>query len=171
MYTHCSHFGNRPDQVGGIHSEFHYGDVIMGEIASQITSLTIVYSTVYSDADERKHQSYASLARWIPRTSGQLRGKCFHLMTSSCCTWNPHLLLWHIETENFADDEIDFLGWKLSITYSNLIEMGSQRSSWLKRNIVPKKCLALNIRKTSFESRNFAVDFGITIDHYFRRCK
>ena len=28
----------------------------MGAIASQITSLTIVYSTVYSDADQRKHQ-------------------------------------------------------------------------------------------------------------------
>ena len=37
-------------------------DVIMGVIASQITSLTIVYSTVYSDADQRKHQSSASLA-------------------------------------------------------------------------------------------------------------
>ena len=34
----------------------------MCAIASQITSLTIVYSTVYSDADERKHQSSASLA-------------------------------------------------------------------------------------------------------------
>ena len=40
----------------------HYGDVIMGAIASQITSLTIVYSTVYSGADQRKHQSSASLA-------------------------------------------------------------------------------------------------------------
>ena len=30
----------------------HYVDVIMGAIASQITSLTIVYSTVHSDADE-----------------------------------------------------------------------------------------------------------------------
>ena len=28
----------------------------MGAIASQITSLTLVYSTVYSDADQRKHQ-------------------------------------------------------------------------------------------------------------------
>ena len=34
----------------------------MGAIVSQITSLTIVYSTVYSDADQRKHQSSASLA-------------------------------------------------------------------------------------------------------------
>ena len=40
----------------------HYGDIIIGTIASQITSLTIVYSTVYSDADQRKHQSSASLA-------------------------------------------------------------------------------------------------------------
>ena len=40
----------------------HYGDVIMGTMASQINSLTIVYSTVYSGADQRKHQSSASLA-------------------------------------------------------------------------------------------------------------
>ena len=40
----------------------HYTDVIMGAIASQITSLTIVYSIVYSDADQRKHQRTASLA-------------------------------------------------------------------------------------------------------------
>ena len=40
----------------------YYNEVIMGAIASQITGLTIVYSTVYSNADERKHQSSASLA-------------------------------------------------------------------------------------------------------------
>ena len=58
----------------------HYNDVIMGEIASQITSLTIVFSSAYSEADQRKHQSSALLAfvcgeftgdRWIPRTNGQ----------------------------------------------------------------------------------------------------
>ena len=40
----------------------HYGDVIMGVLASQVTSLTIVYSTVNSGEDQRKHQSFASLA-------------------------------------------------------------------------------------------------------------
>ena len=40
----------------------HYNDVIMGAIASQITGLTIVYSTVYSGVDQRKHESSASLA-------------------------------------------------------------------------------------------------------------
>ena len=34
----------------------------MGSMASQITSLTIVYSTVYSGADQREHQCSASLA-------------------------------------------------------------------------------------------------------------
>ena len=44
------------------HWHEHYNDGIMGAITSQITSLTIVYSIFYSDADQRKHQSSASLA-------------------------------------------------------------------------------------------------------------
>ena len=40
----------------------NYGDVIMSVITSQINSLAIVYSTVYSAADQRKHQSSTSLA-------------------------------------------------------------------------------------------------------------
>ena len=40
----------------------HYDDVIMSAMASQITSHTIVYSIVYLGADQRKHQSSASLA-------------------------------------------------------------------------------------------------------------
>ena len=49
----------------------HYNDIIMGTMASQITSLTIVYWTVYSDTDQSKHQSSVSLAfvwgihRWL----------------------------------------------------------------------------------------------------------
>ena len=37
-------------------------DVIMGAKACQITSPTIVYSTIHSGADQRKHQSSALLA-------------------------------------------------------------------------------------------------------------
>ena len=49
----------------------HYGDRIMDVMASQITSLMIVNSTVYSGAHQRKHQSSVSLAfvrgihRWL----------------------------------------------------------------------------------------------------------
>ena len=48
--------------MDGDYLDLHYNDVIMGAIASQITSLTIIYSTVYSGADQRKRQSSASLA-------------------------------------------------------------------------------------------------------------
>ena len=52
----------------------HYCDVIMGAMASQIISLTIIYSIIYSGADQRKHQSSALLT---------------HLMTSSWMEdWN-----------------------------------------------------------------------------------
>ena len=49
-------------------------DVIMGAMASQITSLTIVYSVVYSGSDQSKHQSCESLAfvwgiHWGPLNS------------------------------------------------------------------------------------------------------
>ena len=66
---------SRPQYVNRI----HYNDVIMTTMASKINSLAVVYSIVYSGANQRKHQSSASLAfvrgihrsRWIPRTKGQ----------------------------------------------------------------------------------------------------
>ena len=71
----------------------HYIGVIMGAIASQIASLTIVYSIVYSSADQRKLQSSAPLTfvRVIHRRpvnsphKWPVTRKNFHLMTSS---WN-----------------------------------------------------------------------------------
>ena len=42
--------------------QYHYNDVIVGAVASQIPGLTIVYSTVDSDTDQTKPQSSASLA-------------------------------------------------------------------------------------------------------------
>ena len=74
----------------------HYNDVIMSAMASHITSLAIVYSTLYTGADQRKHRSSALLAfaRGIHRgqvnspQKGPVTRKCFHLMTSSWW-WQP----------------------------------------------------------------------------------
>ena len=58
-------------EMGASLTHKHYSDVIMGMVASQITSLMILYSTIYSGADQRKHQSSVSLAfvrgihRWL----------------------------------------------------------------------------------------------------------
>ena len=88
----------------------HYNDNIMGAIASQITSLTIVYSTVYSDADQRKHQSSASLAFVRVIRRGPVKSphkwpvtrKMSHLMMSSCkvrfVSVKFHLLSWFLTT-------------------------------------------------------------------------
>ena len=69
----------------------HYSDVKMSAMASQITSLTIVYPSVYSGADQRKHQSSTSLAsvrgiHWWPVNflhKGPVAQKMIQL-TSSC---------------------------------------------------------------------------------------
>ena len=83
----------------GIVLPVHYDDVIMNTMASQITSLSIVCSTVCSGANQRKHQTPRHWPlwweftgdRWIPRRKGLLRGKYFHLMTSS---WAICWLYW-----------------------------------------------------------------------------
>ena len=59
IYTGKSAYPNR---INPWCPRFHYDDVIMTMLASQITSLAVVYSIVYSGVDQRKHQSSASLA-------------------------------------------------------------------------------------------------------------
>ena len=71
-------------------SVVHYNAVIMGAVASQITSLTIVYLTVYSGADQRKNQSSALLPlgrgihRWPVNSphNWPVTRYMFYLMTS-----------------------------------------------------------------------------------------
>ena len=71
--------------------QWHNSDVIMSAMAFQIPGVSIVYSTVCSGADQRKHQSSASLAfmRGIHRGrmnsphKGPVTRKKFCLKTSS----------------------------------------------------------------------------------------
>ena len=86
----------------------HYNDVTMSAMASQITSLTILYSVVYSNGDQRKHQSSASLAfvrgihRWPVNSPHKwpVTRKCFHLMTSSWLQVHAHTPIYNDRTEN-----------------------------------------------------------------------
>ena len=83
----------------------------MGAIASQITSLTIVYSTVYSDADPRIHQSSASLPclrriHWGPVNS-------------------PHK--WQVTRKIFSFDNIITLVQMLSKKKTNLVQKPANR--------------------------------------------
>ena len=61
-----------------------YNGVIMGAKASQITSVSIVCCRSRRRSKKTSKLGVTDLChRWIPRTKGQLRRKCFHLMTSS----------------------------------------------------------------------------------------
>ena len=56
----------------------HYSDIIMSAMASQITGISIVCSTVCSGANKKTHQSFASLAfvrgtYWWPMDSPHKR--------------------------------------------------------------------------------------------------
>ena len=62
LLSTCTYHCQWLSEAGVLDLYLHYSEVIVGAMTSQITSLTIVYSTVYSGADQRKHQSSASLA-------------------------------------------------------------------------------------------------------------
>ena len=93
--------GNPPDlqipQTKGQCLQSLNSDVIMSTMASRITSISIVYSTICSGTDQRKHQCSASLTFvrgihwWLVNSphKGPVTGKCFHLMMSpwSICWW------------------------------------------------------------------------------------
>ena len=81
----------------------HYTDVIMGTRASQITSLTLVYSIVYSDAIQRKHRSFASL--------GFVRGIHRGPVNS------PHK--WPVTRKMFPFDDV-IMRWLFSAFYHHL---------------------------------------------------
>ena len=94
---------NRPALKWTGDTIFHYNDVIMGTLASQITSLATVYSIVYYDADQRKHQSSASPAfvrgihRWLVNSphKGPVTRKMFLFdYVIMCCSQQSYSYGW-----------------------------------------------------------------------------
>ena len=91
-------------------TSFHYNDVMTSAIAYQINGLTIVYSTVYSDADQRKHQSSVSLAfvrgihRWPVNSphKGPVTRKVFPFDPVIMGMVNTRLTSWETWTITYA---------------------------------------------------------------------
>ena len=106
----------------------HNYDVIMGAMASQITSLTIVYSTVYSGAHQRKHPSSASLAfvRGIHRGPGNSPHKWLVTRKMFPFDWRHHVswsLIHHPLDKMFAFSQTIF---------SNAFSRSKSFIFWLK---------------------------------------
>ena len=64
----------------------HYSDVMIGAMASQSTSLTIIKENIKAPRHWPLCGEF-TCDRWIPSINGQWRGKYFHLMTSSFWYW------------------------------------------------------------------------------------
>ena len=117
------------------HSQFLYVDDIMGAIASQITSLMIVYSTVHSDTDQRKHQNSTSLAfvrgfHWGPVNS-------------------PHK--WPVTRKKFPFDDIIML-WPKRVTY--LLNINLDASPTVSLTISQHKFMVHYFNSLMQERRN-----------------
>ena len=113
-------FSNSMMSVSSTVKNKHYSDVIMRVMASHITSLTTVYSTVYSGTVQRKHQSSASLAfergihRWPVNSphKGPVMQKMFpfdDVIMKQC-----HVIIrqwyWHLTFRNFLVKNLQ--GWR-----------------------------------------------------------
>ena len=121
--------------------DIHYDDVIMTTVASQITSLTVVYSTVCSDADQRKHQSYASLAFvWEITETGEFPAQTASYAENVSIWWRHHVF--EKKMSPFKHSKMDALmGWfhTSSVYVGNVVYTWFQPSSflthWLRHKI------------------------------------
>ena len=131
----------------------------MSGMAYQITGTSIVCSTVWSGADQRKHQSYASLAivkgihRWslVSPHKGPVTRRSFHVMTPSCTTHTFRLwahkpfVKWVPEPFNTHDtEEVHGIYYQVIICYRWIIvneTLGTNcwSDSWVKIQIFSVK--------------------------------
>ena len=56
----CNTYHNQQTIIKAEQGIFHYNDVIMSMMASQITGVSIVYLAICSGSDQRKYQNSAS---------------------------------------------------------------------------------------------------------------
>ena len=118
---------------------------------SQITSLTIVYSIVYSDADQRKHQSSASLA--FVRGIGEFPEQMASYAEKVSIWWRHHdIIIYRLPVAwlsatilvsfSKSGDHCQFLHFECisrrilkQIFACSYIDAGAKRSSFCKRHL------------------------------------
>ena len=115
---------------------YHY-DVIMSAMTSQITNLTIVYSSVYSGAHQRQHQSYASLAfvwgihRWPVNSphKGPVTRKMF--------PFNDVIMIWKCRIHFVQVAVCSSPGWWFSMQVTSSLGQGARQRIGSIRHQLP----------------------------------
>ena len=99
-------------------ASIHFNDVIMGTMASQITSLTIVvYSTVYSGADQRKYQSSGVIDLCVGNSpvTGEFPAQMVSNAENVSIWWRHHVWEWCCIMAFVCYSIVNYEAWLFSI--------------------------------------------------------
>ena len=127
----------------------HYSDVIMIAMASQITSIKIVCSTIYLGTNQRKHQSSALLAfvreicRWMEL--------CMHTKNIPMCLKHQLLIKVH-EWEIDCNDVSLLFGYN---TETEMLSFWWNFNHWLHRKLSFWQLSVQPVMKISSKWRHF----------------
>ena len=125
----CNYSSNNFHVSININSCIHYIDAIMTTMASQITSLTVVYWIVYSDADQRKHQNFRVTGLRVGNSPGPVNSPHIGSVTRNMFPFDDVIM--------FLRDFIWDVAWhynrdkKLSPTWKRVIWLSILVSGWL----------------------------------------
>ena len=113
---------------------FHYSDFIMGSMASQITNVSIVCSTVCSGADQRKQTSklrVTGLCKGNPPVTGGCPSQRASNAVNVSIWWRHHAFAYLLVLFNNFECAFSFASWKMELRSHNLsLQLANQ--SWHK---------------------------------------
>ena len=117
--------------------QFHYSDVIMSALASQITGVSIVYSPVLSSAYQRKHQSPASLVfvKVIHRSPTQRASNAENVSI----WWRHHVA----RARTVSEDNVTVLAPCVHVSLQYWIRIGHPSLQWRFEQpmLIPGSCV------------------------------
>ena len=122
----------------------------MGAMASQITSLTIIYSTVYSGAGQRKHQSSASLVfvrriHWWPMNFPHKWPVTRKMFLFEDVIMMILIMNWYIHCDMDAWSKSTLVKYIYSIIYFTVIKYFDTVMLWPFPNRPLYRCIIANI--------------------------
>ena len=109
----------------------HYSDIIMGAMASKITGVSIIYSTICSGTHQKKHQISVSLAfvsnspvvdEFAAQTACNAKNVsiwwCHHALSNTfSCFWCPPVVTYPHEWSLVREGLIKWYKWYVSLTW------------------------------------------------------
>ena len=124
-----------------VHCGDHYNDVIMGAMASQIISLTIVYSTIYSGADQITSKlRVTGLCVGNSPGTGEFPAQMASNAENVSMWWRHHVLTTYVHGDELKiavpggivhhDAENTILSWNLPTCWQHCFNLNNTSDNW-----------------------------------------